>query len=250
MHPSLNAGLRRGILLIAAIAALASPQASAQIEPEAASLLKSVAAKLGGAQTLRVHARHTLDPALGLGFQVEKADLDVTVQRPNKFYAVQTGDHQREIAYDGRTFCLIDPAMQHHALESVRADSVETFADQIDRRFGFRPPLAELLSNDVNGQLLRHVTTARVTGRERVGWTTCHRLQLVQEGMTTDLWVGVKDGLPRRMRLTFTDLAGSPTWDIRFSKWELNPPLTAARAQLFSKRPGPESQRLTLVRRN
>jgi hypothetical protein len=237
------------LLAAATLGGLVLP-AAAQIDPAATTVLKATSAKLGAARTLRVQARHTLDPALGLGFQVEKAAFDVTVARPNKFHALQSGDVVRELAYDGRTFCLIDPKMKLHAQETVKAGSIEGFADQIDARFGFRPPLAELLATDMQRELLLHVTTARVVGRERVGWTACHRVQLVQEGMTTDLWVGVKDSLPRRLRMTFTRLTGAPMWDIRFSEWELDPALTAARTQLFSKRPGPDSQRLTLVRRN
>ena len=237
------------LLAAAALGSLGLP-AAAQIDPAAATVLKAASAKLGAARTLRVQAHHTLDPALGLGFRVEKASFDVTVARPNRFYALQTGDLERELAYDGRTFCLIDARMQHHALETVKAGSIEAFADQIDRRFGFRPPLAELLATDAHRELLQHVTAARLIGKERVGWTACQRVQLIQDGMTTDVWIGTKDALPRRLRMTFTRLPSAPVWDIRFSRWELDPPLTADRIRLFSKRPGPESQRLTLIRRN
>lgn len=239
----------RRSLIVILVAALSLPAAlvHAQIEPAAMSLAQSVAEKLGGARTLRVQAKHTMDASLGLGLGIEKASLDVTVQRPNKFHAIQRGRETREISYDGRTFCMMNPDMHQHALETVKAGSIEQFSDQIDHRFGFRPPLAELLSTDVLGQLLRHVTSGRALGRERVGWTSCNRLQLIQPGMTVDLWVGTKDHLPRRLLMTFTDLPNNPTWDIRLSQWELNPPVQEA---LFSKRPAAGSQKLTMIRRN
>jgi hypothetical protein len=63
--------------------------------------------------------------------------------------------------------------------------------------------------------------------------------------MTGDLWVGVKDGLPRRLLLTFTDTAGHPTWDIRLKKWELDPPVDH---KLFSKRPATGSQKVPMLK--
>jgi len=86
-----------------------------------------------------------------------------------------------------------------------------------------------------------------VTGTEWVGWTPCERLHFEQDGMTGDLWVGKKDRLPRRYRLTFTDFEGDPTWNIRFSKWELNMPVDES---LFAKRPAADSSRVKMLKSN
>jgi hypothetical protein len=115
----------------------------------------------------------------------------------------------------------------------------------VDERFGFRPPVAELLANDMAAQLFRDVTSARVVGTEMVGWTPCERLHFEQPGMTGDLWVGVKDKLPRRYLLTFTDIKGNPTRDIRLNNWKLNVPVEGS---LFVKRPSADSQRLQMFK--
>jgi hypothetical protein len=82
-------------------------------------------------------------------------------------------------------------------------------------------------------------------GTEWVGWTRCERLHFEQQGMTGDLWVGKKDRLPRRYLLTFTQLKGSPTWDIRMKKWELNGKVDAG---LFSKRPPADSSQVKMLK--
>ncbi|MFN0127506.1 MAG: DUF2092 domain-containing protein [Verrucomicrobiales bacterium] len=221
-------------------------KASAEIEPAARELAKAVTAKLGGAQSIRLNANHKLDPALGVGAKVENGPIKITMQRPNRVYSIQrAGDQTLEIAYDGKTFCVMHPALKHHAIEPLKAGSVDQFADSVDERFGFRPPLAELLSSDVSTQLFRHVTSARIIGTESVGWTRCQRLQFEQPGITGDLWVGVKDKLPRRYRLTFTGIKGSPTWDIRLSKWELNVPVDES---LFTKRPAADSYKIQMLK--
>ncbi|MDB6135276.1 MAG: hypothetical protein JWM59_3519 [Verrucomicrobiales bacterium] len=234
-------------LLPVLVAAIFNPGAAqAEIEPAARELAKAVADKVGSAQTIRLTARHHLDPALGVGVKIENGPLEITVKRPNQFYTIQpAGAETRELAFDGKTLCLMHPQLKHHALEPLKAGSIDQFADRVDERFGFRPPIAELLSKDVAAQLFLYVTSARVTGKESVGWTRCERLHFEQPGMTGDLWVGVKDKLPRRYLLTFTDIAGMPTWDIRLTKWELNVPVDE---RLFAKRPAADSQKIRMLK--
>jgi hypothetical protein len=227
-------------------ACFASHNAQSEIEPAALALAKSVSSKLGSAETIRLTARHQLDPRLGVGAKIENGPLEITVKRPNRFHAIQpAGAETREIAYDGRSLCLMHPGLKHHAIEPLKAGSVEQFADRVDERFGFRPPVAELLAKDVAAQLLLHVTSARVMGTESVGWTRCERLHFEQPGMTGDLWVGVKDRLPRRYLLTFTSLQGRPTWDMKLSKWALNAPVDE---RLFSKRPAADSHKIKMLK--
>lgn len=222
------------------------PQPLGRIDQAAATALKASADKLEAARTLRVSATHKLDPALGLGTALDEGTIELTVQRPNKFHAIQpVGVETREIAWDGRQLCVMHPELKHHALESVRASSIEQFALLVDQRFGFRPPVAELLANDMEKEVMHDVTSAQIVGTESVRGTRCQRLHLWQKGMTTDLWIGEADQLPHRMYLTFTGLAGQPGWDITFTSWELNPAVDAA---LFSKRPATDSVKVKMLK--
>lgn len=224
------------------------PISPSGIEPEARALVEKAAEALRDAKTIRLTARHKMDPRLGVGSQLEKGPMEIIVKRPHHFYAIQrAGNETREIAYDGRYLCLLYPELRHHALEPLRADSIDRFADKVDERFGFRPPVAELLSGRMANQIFRHITTAKVMGDELVGWTRCQRLHFEQDGMTGDLWIARKDHLPRRYRLTFTSIEGHPTWDIYLQKWELNAPVDEA---LFSKRPDEGSYRAPLLKSN
>lgn len=237
---------RSACLIITASTALLLQQVSAEIEPAARELAKAVATKLGSAETVRLTARHKLDPALGVGAGHEQGPMEITVKRPNRFYSLQqAGAQTRELVFDGTSLLLIHPELKHHAIVPLKAASIEQFADRVDERFGFRPPVAELLAQDAATQLLLNVTSARVTGTEWVGLTRCQRLHFEQEGMTGDLWVGVKDKLPRRYLLTFTDIKGSPQWDIRLSKWQLNVPVNES---LFSKRPPSDSTKIPMLK--
>jgi hypothetical protein len=244
---TLSLALTTGLAAIAAPGTL-SPKSGTvtNMEPAALEFLKSVSEKLGAAQTIQVEAEHKLDPALGLGIRADNGPINLDVKRPNRFYAIQpAGNETREIAYDGSQLCVMYPAAKHYALETLKAKSIEQFAQVVEERFGFRPPVAELLADDMAAELLIDVTSARLLAKEEVGGATCEHLRLEQEGMTTDLWVSVEDKLPRRMLTTVTDLAGHPTWDISFSKWELDGPLDEG---LFSKRPASESQKVQMIK--
>lgn len=233
-------------MALAAMLLIVCPGVLAEITPEAAALAKAVAAKVGAASTVRLTARHQIDPTLGVGAKLENGPLEITLQRPCHVHVLQpAGDETRELAYDGKTLCLIQPTLKLHALEPLGAASLEQLSNAMDQRFGFRPPVMELLSTRLVEQLFDGATSASVTGTELVSWSWCKHLHIEQEGLTGNIWIGAKDHLPRRYLLTFTGIKGQPTWDIRLSKWELNVPVDGA---LFTKRPEADSQKVPLLK--
>ncbi len=239
--------LALGLLLIPGCASGPAPVATGvKMEPAALAVLKSMSDKLGSAQTVQVEAEHKLDRRLGIGSGIDQGSIELAVKRPNQFYAIQpAGLDTREIAYDGTTLCVMHPGRKHHALETLPSKNIEGFAQLVDERFGFRPPVAELLASDAQAELLFDVTSVQLLGSEHLGWTRCDHLQLGQPGMTVELWIGTADHLPRRMLMTTTDIKGHPTWNVRFTKWKLNEPLNES---LFSKRPAPDSQKAPMVK--
>jgi hypothetical protein len=217
-----------------------------KLDPAALTLLKASSAKVGAAQTIQVEAEHQLDPRLGLGLALDQGRIEVSVKRPNQFYAIHpAGAETREIAYNGHVLCVMYPGARNYASEPVEAANIEQFALHMDERFGFRPPLADLLASDMAAELLIDVTSARLLRRERVGGIECEHLRLDQEGMTSDLWLGVDDRLPRRLLTTVTDMPGNPQWDIHLSRWKLNAPLDET---LFSKRPAADWQKVQMLK--
>lgn len=236
---------RSGSIAVALLAAFAI-SAKADISPEAVALAKAVSAKLAPAKTIQLTASHKLDAELGVSAKLNKGPLHITVKRPNQCYVLQPAAAEtRELAYDGKTLSLIQPELKVHSLESLKANTIEQFADAMDERFGFRPPVAELLASDLPGQLFVNAASATVAGKEWVGWTRCERLHIEQEGLTGDLWVGVKDKLPHRMMLTFTSIKNQPKWDIRFTNWKLDPQVDES---LFTKRASNDSQLTPLLK--
>ena len=219
---------------------------SVQSDPKQDATLQAMSGKIGQAKTIRVTATHKIHPALNVGSGLDRAPVEITVKRPNQFYSIQqAGAETREISFDGKTLRLMHPTLKHHATKSLSASSVEEFGDRVEAKFGFRPPVAELVSSNVLAQLLRDVTTATVSGVERLEGTKCKRLHFEQPGMTGDVWVSVESNLPIRYQMHFPDVAGNAAWDIRLSKWELD---GAVDEHLFTKRPAADSSEVQLLK--
>jgi hypothetical protein len=232
--------------ILAGCASHPAADAGAGVESAARELLEAVSGKLCRAGTVQVEAEQKVQPPLGLGVAMDRAPIQITVQRPNRLYAIQpAGAETREIVYDGHSLCVMHPGPKHYAQESLEAGSIEQFAQLVDERFGFRPPLAELLANDMPAEMLDGVTSARVMRREQVAAVACQHLRLDQPGMTVELWVGVDDQLPQRMLTTCTRLPGKPTWDLHFTRWKLDGAIDQG---LFAKRPAADWVRVQMLK--
>ncbi|MBL9116160.1 MAG: DUF2092 domain-containing protein [Verrucomicrobiaceae bacterium] len=238
--------LRCSVSIAVVIVAAVANSARADISPEAMALAKAISAKLAPARTIQLKASHQIDPALSASTKLNQGALTITVKRPNQCYVLQpAGAETRELAYDGRTLSLIQPELKVHSLETLKAGTIEQFANAMNERFGFRPPVAELLASDLPGELFINATSAEVAGKEWVGFTRCERLHIEQDGLIGDIWVAIKDKLPRRMMLTFTGMKTQPRWDIRLTKWKLDASINET---LFTKRAGPDSQLTPMVK--
>lgn len=127
------------------------------------------------------------------------------------------------------------------------ADS-SAFADAAEKRFGFRPPMAELLAPDLVKEMAREGAVITLGKPERVGWTTCHHVVVSQVGQTTEIWAGAKDSIPRRYRITFTDTPEQPVWqETRFGKWKFGGSLAP---ETFQPVPPAGSQAVPLLKGN
>ena len=189
-------------------------------DPAALEVLRAVQGKLASSPTLSVEGRRKTS-----WHDYQDGAVSVIVERPNRFLARQgIGSGEKIIAYDGATMRFQLPGVKLHSEGKLNAPDSTAVADTMQERFGFRPPLAELLAPDLVKEMAREGATIRLGKAQSVGWTKCHRIVITQPGQTTEIWVGVKDSLPRRYRLTFGDSTSTEWMDTRFKKWRFGVP--------------------------
>lgn len=229
---------------LAALCLAAMPVVAAPAHDEAAlGVLRDVQGKLAASNTLAVEARRTTSWE-----DQNDGPVSVTVERPNRFLARQgKGSVEKVLAYDGATLRFLMPGVLLHAEQTLRAADTPALADAMQARFGFRPPLAELLAPDLIKEMSREGATITMGQTTCIGWTKCRHVVIRQPGQTTEIWVGIKDSLPRRYRITFEDASGRPWMDTRFKKWKFG---VAATPELFRPEPAANSYAVNLLKGN
>jgi hypothetical protein len=223
---------------------------AAETPPDADQLLRQMSSKLAAAKTLRVEAVREIDAALLEGRSLpEKARISAVARRPDKIAAVSKSKHgKRHFFADGKQLTLFDESTNHYSVVPMRT-GIDGLVDQLDKHYGFTPPLAEFVLSDPYKDLKRHAKTITYLGRARTNagflglfGVECHRIGLKGREADAELWIGVEDHLPRKLIATF-HREGNPQVRLAISKWDLSS--TAADSE-FSFTPPKGAQKIEM----
>ena len=215
------------LLTLSLVAASLLPAIAA--DPNADQILKQMCAKLAAARQFSFKAHREMDPALVPGSEVaQSADVDVTVQRPNKVMAKsETENGERQLYADGKTFSLLDAKMNFYTTIPMDT-SIDGLVDQIDKRYGFVPPLAEFAVSDPYKEFRREASAVSYVERNTYstdsGDMECEHLALTGKEADAEVWIGVNDHLLKKLVATF-HREGNPQLHITFSAWNLAAPV-------------------------
>ncbi len=213
---------------------LASASWLAAAEPAGDQILREMSGKLAAAKTFSFEATREIDPALLEGLQVqEKADVAVTVQRPNKLAAHGVGKAgSRRIVADGQTLYILDEKENNYSAVPMHT-TLDGLVDQLDKKYGYTPPLAEFTVSNPYKEFHNEADAVGYVGREKLGGflglggVECHHLSLKGKEADAELWIGVADQLPHKLVATF-HRAGNPQVHVVFHKWNLAATVTPA----------------------
>jgi len=216
-----------------ALAALFAPPvlAADTAQPSADAILRQMSSTLGGARSFRFEAHRQIDSALiGDRNLPSDAHIVVTVLRPNQIAARSTSKGDvRDIYADGRNLSLVDVRKNLYATVPMRT-SLDGLVAELDRRYGFTPPLAELALSNVYEDIRWKARSISYVGDERIpggflglAGVRCHRLALSGRVLDAELWVGIDDHLPRKLVATAKARAGKPQIKVDLSSWNLAP---------------------------
>jgi hypothetical protein len=208
------------ILAIGLLATAVLPLAAA--EPDADQILQQMSTKLAAAQSFSFKATREIDPALLAGRNApENARIVVTVQRPNKIAADSTSkDGVRHFFADGQNLSLVDVTKNLYSTVPMHA-SIDGVVAELDRKYGFTPPLAEIALSNVYQDIHEKAQGVSYLGQDSAAGVACHHLALPGKVADTELWVGVSDQLPRRLVATVKNRPGKPQLKVEFSDWNL-----------------------------
>jgi hypothetical protein len=214
--------------LPALVANAAKPEGAEK--PNGDQILKEMCATLAAAPQFSFKAHREMDAALVPGSEVaQSADVDVTVRRPNKVKATsETEMGERRLYFDGKTFSLLDAKMNFYTTIPMDT-SIDGLVDQIDKKYGFVPPLAEFAVSDPYKEFHREASAVSYVGRSTYPagseGTECEQLALSGKEADAEVWIGVNDHLLKKLVATF-HREGNPQLNITFTAWNLSASVT------------------------
>lgn len=222
---------KRNVALVATGVAIVAGAAFASAAPangerRAAEIFRGMASKLTQSKTVQVDAERQMDPVLARQTGMpERASLDVAVMRPDlmRVRTVAAND-VRVLLADGQKVTVLDEKMNLYASVPL-SGSIDDVSDALEKRFGFAPPLGELLSNDPQRSIGERTRSMAYGGETTIDGKRHHRLLLKGERADAELTVSAEEQLPKLMVVTFKDTPGSPKLRFTFSGWRLGAPM-------------------------
>jgi hypothetical protein len=203
-------------------------------EPNADQLLRQMSAKLASAQSFSFKAARQIDPSLIPGGNLpQKADIEISVMRPNKFMAKSSShENSRNFYADGRNLSELDATKNFYAIVPMHT-SIDGLAAQIQEKYGFTLPLLELANSNIYPDIRHQVRGVSYLGRSNYSSgflgpnsTECDRVALSGKLVDAEIWLGVSDQLPRKLIFTFKNRTGRPQVQFNLSNWNLTAPIS------------------------
>jgi len=117
-------------------------------------------------------------------------------------------------------------------------------AEKLEEKFGFAPPVAELLLSDPYTYLMDGIESLSYVGEETVEGTPYHHLSAIEESITWNVWITVDELLLHELVATATSIEGQPKIRLQVTEVNLNAQLDDA---MFGFEPPPGATKIRMV---
>lgn len=206
----------------------AAPAYKLVIEPKAMDLLKEMSARIAAARSMAFTAIVGYEFPSKLGPPiVYTLRYDVTMQRPDKLKILMPGDGPAsEFYYDGKTMMAYAPAENLVAVADA-PPTIDAALMAAHQKAAIFFPFTDLLVANPYTALTDGVILAFYIGRSAVvGGVKTEMLAWANKDMFLQIWIGVEDKLPRRIRAVFAADPLQLRHELDLSNWQLDPAIT------------------------
>jgi hypothetical protein len=246
---------RSGLLVaagLAAAAAIASCPASAasqtaEVEPAALELVKTMSDTLSSAKALSFDVRGAFDVPAGNGQPLFYYTLShVTLERPDKLKVVTDGDAApEEFTYDGSEMAVYMPKSNMVARGKIAGD-LDNVLHRAYGAAGLYFPFVDVIVSDPYKSLTADALSAFVIGKSKlVGGVTTDIVAIADGRMQWQIWIGEDDHLPRLIWSTPTGMPEKPRIMEEFSNWKLGDEVSS---ETYSSRAPADAARIEFAR--
>jgi hypothetical protein len=217
----------RTVLYVAAVTLLlgagAACTSTPEAPPDADTVLHRMSDALSAAQRVSISARREADPDVRQGRDLPAlTTINVQLARPDRIRVdLDGGADHRAMYSDGKTFTLQDVTKNIYSTVPLKS-TLDDLDDQLDRVYGFVPPMFEFVTNNPYESIHARVNGVTSLGEaaDRAGMR-CYRVSATGELADAELWLSTTDFLPRQLIATFRNIASHPQIRLYFSSWNL-----------------------------
>jgi hypothetical protein len=198
------------------------------LEPRAVDLLKAMSARLAAVKSMAFTATAGFEFPSKLGPPlVYTTRYDVLMQRPNRLRVIMPGDGPAsEFYYDGKTMVAYAP-VENLAAVAEAPPTIDAALQSAYKTASIFFPFTDLLLSDpysvlADGKLAFDIGPSGVVGgvkTEMVAWAN--------DDVFLQIWMGVDDKLPRRVRAMFRADPLRLRHDMELSNWQVDGPVPA-----------------------
>lgn len=222
------------------------PEFKMVLEPRAMDLLKATSARLAAAKSISFTAIVSYEYPSKLGPAIVYISrYDVAMQRPDRLRVIMPGDGPAsEFYYDGKTMMAFTPAENLVAV----ADAPPTIDAMLKKAFESAAifyPFTDLVAADPFAALTDGAKLAFYIGPSgMVGGTKTDMVAWANNDVFIQMWIGVDDKLPRRIRAVYSADPLRLRHDMELSNWQLDPQIGP---EMFASPRAQAAQRMTFV---
>jgi hypothetical protein len=201
------------------------PPVDFSLEPKAIELLKAACSRLAAAKSMAFTAVVSYESPSRLGTPlVYTTKSDVTLQRPDKLRVITSGDGPAsEFYYDGKVMMAFEPAANLVAV----ADAPPTIDATLQAAYDSAAiyfPFTDVIVADPYKDVAEGLKLAFYIGQSQiVGGVTTDMIAYANDDVFVQMWIGVEDKLPRRLRAVFRRDPARMRHQMELTNWQLEP---------------------------
>jgi len=195
------------------------------VEPRAMDILKAMSARLAAARSMSFLATVGYEYPSKLGPPiVYTTRYDVAMQRPDKLRILTLGDGPvSEFYYDGKTMTAYAPVENLAAVAPAPA-TVDEALQAAQKNAAIFYPFMDVVATDPYKAFTNGTVEAFVIGRSTsVGGVATDMVAWANNDVFMQMWIGVDDKLPRRIRAQFRTDPQRLRHELELSNWKLDP---------------------------
>ena len=142
------------------------------------------------------------------------------LERPDKLRVSRFGGTgELDLFFDGKTATLYGPSIKTYA-EAGDASSIDQLIDELEHKYGFAGPGADLLLSNAYDALMANVTDAKYLGTEIIGGVACDHVAFRTQDTDWQLWVQAgAEAIPRKFVITSKTIAAAPEYSVVVTSW-------------------------------